>query len=289
MAEEILDDDLNPIDKNSDYDATSEFEESYSLKRITFKSLMGFVLSILNFEKGILFSIKELILRPRIVIEEYLKKDRKKLVNPIRFLVFSTALATFLSIILINNNPQFNSFNVGFSEGLSKSAQDSTTNNNSLLLNTLQDSTEVSEANLKLQKKEKLKKLILQLPELAKNSADKITFIMVFFLAFFTFIFFRKTGFNFTENLVVNSYAISVSNIFSILAFLPSWYSNSTLFITISAILSFLFVIYFWMMVYNRKSIGGFFRSVLVYLFSYLSFMIISGIAGFTYALIAMS
>ena len=88
MAEEILDEDLNPIDKNSDYDATSEFEESYSLKRITFASLMGFILSILNFEKGILFSIKELILRPRIVIEEYLKRDRKKLVNPIRFLCF---------------------------------------------------------------------------------------------------------------------------------------------------------------------------------------------------------
>ena len=117
MAEEILDEDLNPIDKNSDYDATSEFEESYSLKRITFASLMGFVLSILNFEKGILFSIKELILRPRIVIEEYLKRDRKKLVNPIRFLVFSTAISAFLSVIVIKNNPELSSVQINMGDG----------------------------------------------------------------------------------------------------------------------------------------------------------------------------
>jgi hypothetical protein len=58
--------------------------EGYKLSRFILKYLFTNVLAILNFEKGILFTIKELIVRPKSVIEEYLKYDRSKLIHPIR-------------------------------------------------------------------------------------------------------------------------------------------------------------------------------------------------------------
>ncbi len=268
---EILDENINPIPLDGDYDSTSEFDEGYSLPRITFKSLIAFVLSVLNFERGILFTIKELFIRPKVVIEEYMKKDRKKLINPIRFLVFSTALSTFLMFSFMNSNDLVkdaeNNFEYGFNIGFNESLiGDSVLQRNSVI-----DSTEYSK---KIEKAEKGKKVMKEFGELIMNLNDKFTFILVFFFALFCTILFKRKGYNYTENLVINCFNISMMNVLSILFVIPAMLSNSLTWIMISSVLSVIYILYFWMMVYEKKGVGGFFLSLLNYILSYVIFSI---------------
>ena len=291
-VDEILDNSING-NIDSSHDELGPYDKGYELKRITFKGLMGFILSVLNFERGILFTIKELILRPKVVIEEYLKKDRKKLINPIRFLVFSTAIATFLNITLIHSNEDFNSMKVNFNEGLNEGMneeleelekQDSTLKYEVKTVEENLDSNEIKNRKLK---KEKAMAFFSNIPEKITQWSDKLTFVSMFFYSFFTFLFFRKNGYNFTEHLVINSYQVSISNVFSIFFVLLALLTQSTMVMVVSSLIGFIYNIYYWTSVFNRKSTGGVFRCILTYITSNFTLMIISGIVAVIYVIVA--
>lgn len=57
----------------------------------------------LNFEKGFLYTVKELTIRPGTLIMQYLKGDRRKLYKPIGFLVISSILYSLVSHYLEHN------------------------------------------------------------------------------------------------------------------------------------------------------------------------------------------
>jgi len=67
------------------------------LERIDGKYIWREFVSVLIFEKGILYTLKELFLRPGDTIREFLLYDRNKLVKPIAFLIFCT-----LALIIIH-------------------------------------------------------------------------------------------------------------------------------------------------------------------------------------------
>lgn len=68
------------------------------IKRITFKSIGLSILSVLNFEKGIFYTLKELSIRPGTTILTYLFKDRSKILEPVRFLFVMIALGALVFI-----------------------------------------------------------------------------------------------------------------------------------------------------------------------------------------------
>ncbi len=273
--EEILDDNINSEIPQSDYDLTNEFDEGYSKERITFKSLFLFVLSVLNFEKGILFTIKELIVRPKAVIEEYLKKDRKKLVNPIRFLVFSTAFATFLTIYFVKSNVGTETLESTLSEGFSIGLDESVENDSIEFQSSRLESIDTAKLSMRKLKRQKSKEAMSELGKIMSESNDKFTFAVIFFFAFSSLLLFKSNGYNYTENLVINVFMVSMMNVISIIGMIPSILFSSSIFIIIASILSFIFTIYYWMMVYKRKSVGGFFRCIMNYVFGYGLFSIL--------------
>lgn len=57
------------------------------LKRINGKYVFSEIVSVLNFDKGILFTIKELLIRPGLNIQKFILEDRNRLVKPILFLI----------------------------------------------------------------------------------------------------------------------------------------------------------------------------------------------------------
>ncbi|MEQ8703063.1 MAG: DUF3667 domain-containing protein [Phaeodactylibacter sp.] len=57
------------------------------LKRIDGRYLLSEMSSVLNFDKGILYTIRELFLRPGDSIRRYIKEDRSRLVKPVIFLI----------------------------------------------------------------------------------------------------------------------------------------------------------------------------------------------------------
>ena len=70
------------------------------LKRIDKKYIITEIGSELNFHKGILYTIKELLIRPGITVRKFLLVDRDRFVKPIIFIIISSLIYTALSQIL---------------------------------------------------------------------------------------------------------------------------------------------------------------------------------------------
>lgn len=65
-----------------------------TLKRIDGKYIVSEIGSVLNFDKGILFTIKELLIRPGQSIKNFIHKERSRLVKPIIFIIISSLIYT---------------------------------------------------------------------------------------------------------------------------------------------------------------------------------------------------
>ena len=72
--------------------AYKKTEEPQVLARIDRGYIWKEISSILNFDKGIFYTIRELFLRPGKAVEEFLLYDRKKLIKPIIFVIFSSVV-----------------------------------------------------------------------------------------------------------------------------------------------------------------------------------------------------
>ncbi|MTI29753.1 DUF3667 domain-containing protein [Xanthovirga aplysinae] len=70
------------------------------LRRIDGKYIIQEIGSVLSFKKGILFTIKELLIRPGQNIKAFILEDRHRLVKPVIFVVFCSFIYTFLHQLL---------------------------------------------------------------------------------------------------------------------------------------------------------------------------------------------
>ena len=66
------------------------------VKRIDGKYILSEIGSEFNFDKGLLFTIREVLLRPGTHIQNFIKKDRKRLVKPIVFIIVCSLAYTLL-------------------------------------------------------------------------------------------------------------------------------------------------------------------------------------------------
>ena len=67
-----------------------------SLKRINGAYILTEIGSVLNFEKGILFTVRELLLRPGQSVRKFIQEDRSYLVKPIVYIIICSLVYTFL-------------------------------------------------------------------------------------------------------------------------------------------------------------------------------------------------
>ncbi len=78
------------MNTSSDHITSQSIENRKILERIDRNYIWREISSVLNFDKGIFYTIKELLIRPGKTIREFLLYDRKRLVKPIVFLIFSS-------------------------------------------------------------------------------------------------------------------------------------------------------------------------------------------------------
>ncbi|MEM6634075.1 MAG: DUF3667 domain-containing protein [Bacteroidota bacterium] len=69
-------------------------------KRITWKHIFESFLGIFKLEKGLLYTLKGLLLHPGTTLRTYLFEDRTKLMKPFAFFIFTTTLAVLISVNL---------------------------------------------------------------------------------------------------------------------------------------------------------------------------------------------
>lgn len=70
------------------------------LKRIDKKYIVAEIGSVLNFDKGIFYTIKELLIRPGITVKKFIREDRNRLVKPVIFIIVSSLVYSLLREIL---------------------------------------------------------------------------------------------------------------------------------------------------------------------------------------------
>lgn len=70
------------------------------LPRIDIKYIIQEIGSVLSFKKGILFTIKELLIRPGPNVKTFILEDRNRLVKPIIFVIFCSFIYTILQQLL---------------------------------------------------------------------------------------------------------------------------------------------------------------------------------------------
>ncbi len=83
-----------------DQQQSEEHKNLEPLERIDGAYILKEIGGVLNFEKGVLYTIKELFLRPGKAVLEFILYDRKRLVKPIIFVIFSSLFFVITQQIL---------------------------------------------------------------------------------------------------------------------------------------------------------------------------------------------
>lgn len=158
-------------------DLINKYDKTKVLKRIDRKYILSELVSLLNLDKGILYTVKEIVIRPGKSVQHFIHNDRNKLVKPITFIIFCSLIYTIIQQYLINND-FFDQFGSGYNDalGLKKSA----------LVNTF---------------------------EWLKNNYGYTNILMSIFIAFWIKLFFRKFNYNFFEILTLLLYVLGISTL----------------------------------------------------------------------------
>jgi hypothetical protein len=135
-------------------------------------------------DKGFLLLLKDLVTKPGIVARQYVEGKRKKYFNPLSFIVITTALSALIS------------FKAGYFEALTYQQS-----KRQPPLPYYRESMEFMVGH------GKVLGLVLILP----------------LLAFFAWIFFKRSWFNFAESFVLHCFVIGETNILRVLVFIPAF------------------------------------------------------------------
>jgi hypothetical protein len=171
----------------------SEVAENYCPKcgqkadthRFSVKHILhDFFHSFTHVDSGILFLIKELFIRPGTVIREYIEGKRKKYFNPFQYLILSIAAVVFVTV----------KFDLG-----------------TLLMGNLQ----MSGKGVAVFQQ--------QFTKFMYQYFNIFQFITIPVLSLYSYIFFKRSGYNYAENLVLNTFLSSQRHL-GFLLFAPVFY-----------------------------------------------------------------
>lgn len=178
---------------------------------------------MLNFERGILYSLRELTLRPRKFVENYINGDRRRSVNPYRFLFLTTALVAFLSLNFVFVSERFEvqattneTGHVNISLGPASE--------NSVPLKEMLDNIENESEQASLLS------FIERLSAYFNSWLNTLFLLCVPIQALFTYLFFRKRKWNYAEHFTANCLFFAWANILFVVAMpFMLWKANTVL------------------------------------------------------------
>jgi hypothetical protein len=138
--------------------------------------------AVTHTDKGILLLIKVMFTRPGVVAREYMEGKRKRYFNPITFLLIMMAIQVF-AVRQTDFNGKFTRQMQKLSEQLAK----------------------ISPKGEKGHKvfNERMEKADKQMA-FANDNNKLLNFIFIPFLSLLTWLFFKRSGFNYAENLILN-------------------------------------------------------------------------------------
>jgi hypothetical protein len=163
--------------------------------------------AVTHTDKGIFFLIREMFLRPGITVREYVDGKRKRYFNPFTFLLLMMALQVFV----IRKTDYYRVFNDTIAEATVSLIQSTGKTREQAL----QATKTVNEENQSTMEK-------------VVDNNKLLTFLFLPLLALLSWLFFRKSRFNYAENLVFHILIAAESTlIFLVVAILPFLFNQT--------------------------------------------------------------
>ena len=215
---------------------TTENQNVPKPERINMVHIYHTILGVFNFDKGIFFTIKSLFIQPGSVIREFLYEDRTKLVKPMKFLLLTIAIGTFLTLWLLQKTPQSENSNLEFIPS-------------------------------SLIKSDTLKAISQSINESILQYFNLIQLIKVPFIAAASYFLFRKSDFNYAEHLVINAYLFAILT-FGFTLFVPLLLYYPYFIGAILFIFTFGYMIWGYYKLFDESFLATFLKTVLVYFIS---------------------
>lgn len=201
-------------------------------QRITMQKIWEYILSIFNLERGLLYTMQQMTIRPGQAINEFLfTEKRKKHIKPVSFLILTATVSTFITLKLMAQDINITGIDI-----------DARVN----------DSLFVQE-------------LIGKFNNLIGKYFNLFQIIKIPFLSLGTYWLFKKSKFNFAEHLVINSYIYGYLSIFIIIIGICIWFSSKQMGVVI-AVLSFIYPIYVYFKLFDENFGISILKSIAVYL-----------------------
>lgn len=214
----------------------SECGQDTSTERITYHTIIHEIEhGILHIDKGILYTVKELILRPGKNIKDFLAGKRVSHFKPFAFIFITATIYAALA---------------KFSHG-------------GALFDNIQ--IEVDDSN---------EDVFVDILRWVKNHYAYAMILMLPFTSLSTYLIFRKQGYNYFEHLVINAYTTGVKTFTNILIIPFYYFFTSSIAISrldnIKSYLSILISVYFYYQVFSNGSIiRRILSSIASYILSY--------------------
>jgi hypothetical protein len=162
--------------------------------------------AITHTDKGILFLIKELAYRPGHVAREYNAGLRKRYFNPFTFLLIAIAFQLFV-LKQVHFYEHFTAAMTRFQTKIEALAGKKVN----------ADTPEVSEATKAAEKN----------MTVVQENSRTLTFMFIPFIALLTWFLFKKSGFNYAENLVMQTFLFGENTIFFLVIMIPFLFNHS--------------------------------------------------------------
>lgn len=176
--------------------------------------------SILHVDKGILYTIKELFIRPGESIRNYLEGKRVNYFKPFGFVIILATVYGFIAHYL-NINPQFD----------------------------IENSGPALKEQMNL-----LRELNLKMYEWMYSHYSFYMLICIPFVSLSTFLLFRRNNYNYFEHIVINAYITGIQCIIYTVSLLLLMFTISLYYISIASVISFIYTIWAYITLFNRNS-----------------------------------
>lgn len=228
-------------------------KEPLSLKQI-FTDLLHI---ITNLERGLLFTIKEMAIRPYHLINEYIEGKTKPFYGPLRFLILTVTLSVVVNISL----------------GLYDQQQET-------IAGFLLDDTDTEAMERQR-----------QFSETPKKYANVIPLLIIPFVSLMSYAFFQKRKLNYAEHLVMNAYLSGFTSLLGILFQLSFWLLSIPIFtgLMASSLINYVYFSWTYKHLFDYSWAGALSRGALTLSLGFIIFSVFSGLIGFLVTLLVLS
>ncbi len=238
--------------KNTKDDFLNKHDQLKVLKRIDRKYILSELISILNLEKGIFYTIKEILIRPGKSVQHFIQKDRNKLVKPITFVIFCSLIYTIAQQYLVNND-FLDQFGSGYTDTLGVK--------NSALVNMF---------------------------AWIKNNYGYTNIFLSVFIALWTKLFFKKFNYNLYEILTFLLYVMGISTLIYTLFMVLEILTDYRL-LYWGGIVGFIYSSWAIGQFYNKTKVISYFKGATANLLGMITFYFLTIILGTTIDLIVLN